>query len=342
MAQSRATIRDVAALAGVSHQTVSRVINDDERVRPVTRQRVEAAITELDYRPNAIARFMATGSTRTFTCLAPNLTDYTFARIIEGAGQEARRQGYYLFSASAADEDTFATLVDQLVSSGRTEGLLVINPYADSRHHRLPAGVPTVFVGARPRAEAVDSVALDDEGASTTATQHLLSLGHRRIATICGPMREDCSQDRLAGYQAALAAAGLSADPDLIIEGDWSATAGHGAFQRLMRLPNPPTAIFAQNDRMAIGVLRAAREAGVQVPGQLAVIGVDDMPLASYFDPSLTTMRQDLAAIGRQAARLLICAVEDPGAERQHLRLSADLIVRESTGSASVRQIAGS
>jgi LacI family repressor for deo operon, udp, cdd, tsx, nupC, and nupG len=194
--------------------------------------------------------------------------------------------------------------------------------------------VATVFVGARPREEAVDSVALDDEGAAVTATNHLLALGHRRIATICGPMREDCSQDRLAGYQQALAAAGVCVDPHLVIEGDWSATSGHEAFQRLVRLPEPPTAIFAQNDRMAIGVLRAAREAGLHVPDDLAVIGVDDMPLASYFDPPLTTMRQDLVEIGCQAAQLLIRAVENPGAERQHLRLPAELIVRKSTGSA--------
>ena len=332
MAQSRATIRDVAVLAGVSHQTVSRVINDGQRVRPATRQRVETAIAELDFRPNAIARFMATGSTYTFTCLAPNLTDYTFARIIEGAEHEARCQGYTLFSASAGDEKTFATLVDQLVTSRRTEGLLVINPYADGRHRHLPDHVPTVYVGARPRDEAVDSVALDDEGAAVAATEHLLALGHRRIGLICGPMSEDCSQDRLAGYQAALAAASLPIDPGLIDEGDWSATSGYQAFQRLARLPAPPSAIFAQNDRMAVGVLRAAREAGLHVPGQLAVVGVDDMPLASYFDPSLTTMRQDLVEIGRQAAHLLISAVENPNAARQHLRLPAKLIVRESTG----------
>ncbi len=340
MAQSRATIRDVATLAGVSHQTVSRVINTDDQVRPATRQRVEAAIAELDFRPNAIARFMATGSTRTFTCLAPNLTDYTFARIIEGAEHEARRCGYFLFSASAEDEDTFASLVDQLVTSRRTEGLLVINPYADGRHQHLPADVPTVFVGARPREETVDSVALDDEGAAISATEHLLALGHRRIAIICGPMREDCSQDRLAGYQVTLAAAGLASDPCLVEEGDWSATSGHEAFVRLMRQPSPPTAIFAQNDRMAVGVLRAAREAGLHVPEQLAVVGFDDMPLASYFDPSLTTMRQDLAEIGCQAAQLLIRAVENPDAPRQHLRLPAELIVREVYG--QCRRPAGS
>lgn len=331
MAQSRATIRDVAALAGVSYQTVSRVINQDDRVRPSTRQRVEAAITELGFRPNAIARSMATGSTQTFTCLAPNLTDYTFARIIEGAEHEARRHGYYLFSASAEDEDTFATLVDQLVTSRRTEGLLVINPYADGRHRHLPANVPTVYVGARPRQEAVDSVALDDEGAARIATEHLLAQGHRRIALICGPMSEDCSQDRLAGYQAALAAAGIAIDPCLVQEGDWSATSGYQAWQRLATLRDRPTAVFAQNDRMAVGVLRAVREAGLRVPDQVAVIGVDDMPLASYFDPALTTMRQDLAEIGRVAAQLLLRAVADPTAPRQHLRLPADLIIREST-----------
>ena len=154
--QSRPTIRDVAAHAGVSYQTVSRVINDSGSVRPATQARVEAAIAELGFRANAIAQFMATGSTRTLTCLSPNLTDYTFACIIEGAEQEARQQGYFLFSASAPDESTFDLLVDQMIASRRTEGLLVINPYADNRFTLLPDTVPTVFVGARPRAESVE------------------------------------------------------------------------------------------------------------------------------------------------------------------------------------------
>jgi LacI family transcriptional regulator len=330
--QSRPTIRDVASLAGVSYQTVSRVINGSDRVKPETRARVEAAIAELDYRPNAIARFMATGSTRTLTCLAPNLTDYTFACIIEGAALEARQQGYSLFAASAADEDTFADLVDQMVTSRRTEGLMVINPYADRRHTLVPDNVPTVYVGARPRDESVDSVALDDQAAGCTATEHLLALGHQRIGLITGPLVEDCSQDRLAGYRQALHTGSLPFDPCLVVEGDWSATSGYQAFMTLARVDRPPTAVFAQNDRMAVGVIRAARDLGLQVPAEIAVVGVDDMPLASYFDPPLTTVRQDLHAIGRAAARLLMSTVEQPEAAHQHLRLPAELVVRQSSG----------
>ena len=329
--QSRPTIRDVAARAGVSYQTVSRVINSSGGVRPATQARVEAAIAELGFRANAIAQFMATGSTHTLTCLSPNLTDYTFACIIEGAEQEARQHGYYLFSASAPDESTFDRLIDQMITSRRTEGLMVINPYADDRFTLLPHAVPTVFVGARPREESVDSVALDDVGAGRLATQHLLARGHRRIGVICGPAMEDCTQDRLEGYQAALTDAGISCDNALVMEDDWSATSGYRALTRLLELDSPPTAIFAQNDRMAVGVLRAARDRGLDIPQDLAVIGVDDMPLASYFDPPLTTLRQDLYAIGRQAAQLVIQAIEQPDAPRQHLLLPAELVVRQST-----------
>jgi LacI family repressor for deo operon, udp, cdd, tsx, nupC, and nupG len=327
------TIREVAARAGVSHQTVSRVINDSERVNPETRARVEAAIQELGFQPNAIARFMAQGRTRTFACFSPNLTDYTFAAIIDGAETEARRHGYFLMSASAPDEAAFSTLVKQLVTSHRTEGLLIINPYADSRHRLLPKNVPVVFAGARPRTESAESVSLDDEAAGEAATQHLINLGHQRIALLSGPLIEDCSQDRLTGYRAALAKAGFPFNPELILEGDWSASSGYRAAQSLMERGLPFTALFAENDRMAIGAIRALREGGRRVPEDISVIGFDDMPLASYFDPPLTTVRQDLFTMGREAAQLLMRAVEQPDHSNQHLRMSGEIIIRSSTAS---------
>ncbi len=333
MARSHVTIRDVAAHAGVSHQTVSRVINNSERVRPETRSRVEAAIAELGYRPNAIARFMARGRTGTLACLAPNLTDYTFASIIEGAQHEARKAGFFLLSASAPDPDTFSALIDQLVASRRTEGIMVINPYADSRHLLLSKDIPTVFAGARPRSEAfVNSVALDDVGAARMATRHLLKLGHRRIGMVTGPMVEDCSQDRNVGFIDALRQSGLEADPQLIVEGDWSASSGYDALNQFLQSMQRPTAVFVQNDRMAVGVLRAARDRGLRIPEELSVIGVDDIPLASYFAPPLTTVRQDFALIGEEAARLLIRAVTEPDAPHQQMQIPAELIVRRSTG----------
>lgn len=333
MARSRVTIRDVAAHAGVSHQTVSRVINNSERVSQETRVLVKAAIEELGYRPNAIARSMARGRTCTLACISPNLTDFTFASIIEGAEAEVRKHGYYLVSSSAPTEEEFSRLVEELFTSRRAEGLFVINPYTDGRHNLLPPVAPTVFVGARPRKrDTVNSVALDDVSVAHQATQHLIDLGHRRIAMITGLMVEDCSQDRYSGYEKALQDNNINTDPSLVITGDWAATSGYQALQQLIELPSPPTAIFAQNDRMAIGVLRAARELGISVPDELSVIGVDDMPLSSYFDPPLTTMRQDPLSIGRDAARLLIDTMEERETSPKHLLLQAQLIQRQSTG----------
>jgi DNA-binding LacI/PurR family transcriptional regulator len=333
MTRSRVTIRDVAAHAGVSHQTVSRVMNGTDYVTPETTARVRQAIADLDYQPNAIARSMARGRTGLLGCIAPNLTDYTFASIIDGADTEMRRHGYFLLSASAGDGAAFATLIDELVNGRRVEGLIVINPYADERHTHLPTDFPIVFAGARPREELTYSVALDDVAAARQATQHLLDLGHRRLAQITGPLAEDCSQDRREGFYQALQAANLTPDPTLEIEGNWSAHSGYQALQQLAQHGPLPTAIFAQNDQMAAGALRAARDLGLTIPEQLSIIGVDDIPMAAYFSPPLTTMRQDFQAIGHEAARLLLGAIEKPDAPQQQLLISANLVLRRSTGS---------
>lgn len=331
MTTSRPTIRDVARQAGVSHQTVSRVINESADVLPETRALVEEAIKELGYRPSAIARSMARGQTHTLACISPNLTDYTFASVIEGAETEARQHGYFILSSSAADPDSFRELVDELVGHRRVDGLIVINPYSDSRFEHLPENFPVVFVGARAHGEGISSVCLDDEQVAYEATRHLISLGHTSIAMVTGPMEEDCSQDRAEGYRRALAEAGIAFDESMIIEGDWSATSGQDALLSFVEQGRAPTAVFAQNDRMAMGVLRAARDVALKVPSQLAVIGVDDMPLSSYFDPPLTTMQQDMPRIGREATRILLDIINKKNTSLREVKLSAQLIVRQST-----------
>ena len=331
MPNPRPTIRDVARKAGVSHQTVSRVINGNESVLPETRALVESAIEQMGYRPSAIARSMARGQTHTLACISPNLTDYTFASVIEGAETEARQHKYFLLSSSASDPQAFHELVNELIGHRRVDGLIVINPYADERYKFLPKDFPLVFVGARSHDEQVCSVALDDEKVAYEATQHLISLGHTNIAMITGPMEEDCSQDRTAGYQRALQEAGISFDETMVIEGDWSATSGQSALQAFVEDGRIPTAVFAQNDRMAMGVLRAARDANLSIPSQLAVIGVDDMPLSSYFDPPLTTMRQDMPLIGQKATRMLLDIIQNKNIAVQDVKLSAQLVVRQST-----------
>jgi DNA-binding LacI/PurR family transcriptional regulator len=309
------------------------VINGTERVNTETRQRVERAIAELGYQPNAIARSMARGRTHTLACIAPNLTDYTFASIIEGAETEARARGYFLLSASAPDEQNFKKLIEQLLDSRRAEGLLVITPYIDSQHAELHADVSTVYIGADPHQEHASLVTLDDRAAGGLATEHLLGLGHRQIAHIIGPLIEDCARNRLEGYRTALQSASIHPDPSLVIEGDWSATSGYQAVRQLLDQEISFSAIFAQNDRMAIGAIRALREAGIKVPEAVSVIGFDDMPLASYFDPPITTIRQETFLMGAEAARLLIRSIEQPEREKTSIYLPCELVIRQSTTS---------
>lgn len=325
------TLRDVASLAGVSHQTVSRVINGASGVTPETLARVESAIRELDFRPHAIARSMAQGRTNTLACLAPNLTDFTYASNMEGAESVAREHGYYLLCASFADESRFAALVDELVAPRRVDGLIVISPYIELPVQRLPKDFTTVLMSGCQRSDVQNLVYLDNYGAAYQATQHLTQLGHRRIAQITGPLAEDCVHERSRGYGDALAAAGIAPDPGLVVAGDWSATSGHAALPELLARAPDVSAVVAQNDRMAVGVIRAAHELGRQVPVDLSVIGFDDMPLASYFDPPLTTMRQDTFAIGQACARLLLDCLRQPPAGPQQVRLEAELVARDST-----------
>ncbi|MBE0672623.1 MAG: LacI family DNA-binding transcriptional regulator [Anaerolineales bacterium] len=332
MAPNRPTIRDVARQAGVSHQTVSRVINGSEDVLPETRAMVEAAIEDLGYHPSAIARSMARGSTHTLAIISPNLTDYTFASVIEGAEVEARQHGYFVMSSSASDPQAFRELVDELVGHGRVDGLIVINPYADERYKLIPRDFPLVFVGARSHDEKICSISLDDERVAYEATRHLISLGHTQIALVTGPMTEDCSQDRTGGYRRALSEAGIPFNKSIVFEGDWSASSGQAALVALLEHGLPPTAVFAQNDRMAMGVLHAARDANLQVPQQLSVIGVDDMPLSSYFDPPLTTMRQDMPQIGQEAIRMLMSIIQKKNVDLQGIKFPAQLVIRQSTG----------
>jgi LacI family transcriptional regulator len=331
MTNNRPTIRDVALQAGVSHQTVSRVINGKEDVSPETRALVEAAIEQMGYHPSAIARSMARGQTHTLACISPNLTDYTLASVIEGAETEARQHDYFLLSSSAKDPESFSRLVDELVGHRRVDGLIVINPYSDKRFEHLPANFPMVFVGAQSHQQDVSSVCLDDEKVAYEATKHLISLGHTKIAMITGPMEEDCSLDRTEGYQRALQEAGIPFDKTKVIEGDWSASSGQNALISLIERGRRPSAVFAQNDRMAMGVLRAARDLNIKVPTELAVIGVDDMPLSSYFDPPLTTMRQDMPRIGQEATRMLLDIIQKKNTDLREVKLPAQLVVRQST-----------
>lgn len=335
LVKSNPTIKDVAARAGVSRQTVSRVINNKAEVSPETRARVLATIKELDYRPNAIARSMVAGRTCTLGCISPNITDYTFAINIESAQAEARRQGYFILTGSAPTEADVEPLLEEMLHR-QVDGLLILNPCADDRYRcflpLIENGMAVVYLNNTPRYEPVSSVRCDDRDGGYQATSYLIDLGHTAVAIIIGPDNEECTLDRLEGYRQALAQAGLAFDPGLTVSGDWSATSGYQATRRLLEAGCSFSAIFAQNDRMAVGAIRALREADLRTPDDVSVIGFDDIPLASYFDPPLTTFRQPMEESGRQAARLLIETIRNPDCSPKAVLLHAHLVERSSCG----------
>jgi DNA-binding LacI/PurR family transcriptional regulator len=332
MTKKSPTIRDVAKLAGVSHQTVSRVINHSDHVLPATRARVNAAIEELGYRPNAIARSMASGKTKNLAYIAPNLADYTFASILQSAEAYLRSKGYTLLISTAETEDELRILIDDLVTDGRVDGLIIQTPIMEQYHRKMMGSVPFVFVGVNPPLDG-DYTTIDHDNyqISQLAVDHLVSLGHRKIATIIGMEREDCVVDRIQGFKDQMQVHGCLQKPDWTIIGDWSASSGYQAAETFLKLSDRPTAIYAQNDRMAIGAIHAARDLGYRVPEDLSVVGVDDIPLSRHFSPPLTTVRQDFSKLGQRTATMLLenLIIEQ---RNRHIRMPVELIVRSSTG----------
>ncbi|MFU8826328.1 MAG: LacI family DNA-binding transcriptional regulator [Brevefilum sp.] len=330
--QKRITIADVARKAGVSKQTVSRVINDKPDVAPQTRKRIQDLMKAMGYAPDPIARSMK-GSTYTLGCITPNLSDFNLATIVQAAQKEAHEQGFFTLVASAASEIDFLPLLNEMINR-RVDGLLIINPRDDNRYqHILPLlaeGMPTVYIKNMPGEERVTAICLDDELGGTLATQYLLSLGHTSIVTILGPENEECTQKRLAGYKSALYEAGIAVDERLILNGDWTAESGRAAITKLLRYDVRFSAIFAQNDWMAIGAMRALRENGLQIPGHISIVGYDDLPITSFIDPPLTTIRQPIEQFGGIAAKMLIDHIKLPHTQPQIIKLDPTLVIRET------------
>ncbi|MCX7855177.1 MAG: substrate-binding domain-containing protein, partial [Anaerolineae bacterium] len=245
----------------------------------------------------------------------------------------------FILTGSAPTEGEVESLLEEFLHR-QVDGLMVFNPYADQRfRYLLPlieSGIPIVYLGNTPRGEPVSSVRCDDRDGGFQATRYLLELGHAAIATVTGPPNEECVEDRLKGYFRALEESGLPVDDRRVVCGDWSAISGYRAARSLLETGVPFTAIFAQNDQMAIGAIRALREAGLQVPRDISVIGFDDIPLASYFDPPLTTLRQPMAELGGHVARLLITAIREPDSSPNQVLLPAHIVERASCAPPSV------
>ena len=318
----RVSMAMVASRAGVSGQTVSRVVNDSPRVDPATRERVEQAMAELGYRPHRAARALRTGRSQTVGLVVTTLATVGNSRMLQASAEAAEERGYALTLVTAGDSvaGAFERLAEQEV-----DGAIVLNEASAlvSAVDR-PAGLPLVVVDA-PGAVGLAVVHSDHVGGAAVATAHLLGLGHRTVHHLAGPNDSFAASERERGWRETLVAAGIAPPP--VVRGDWSAEAGYAAGEAL----RSASAVFCANDQMALGLLRALAELGRQVPADVSVIGFDDVPDAANYRPPLTTIRQDFTALAHRAVGLLVAEIEgSPGAEASAV-VPTLLIERAST-----------
>jgi LacI family transcriptional regulator len=330
-------LEDIGRLAGVSRSTVSRVINDDPHVAADTRAKVLEIIKQANYQPNMAARGLAAGRTQILGIVIPRgvadlFSDPYFPLLIQAISSACNALDYSVMLWLAEPEHE-RRMIRKILYSGLIDGAIVAcalmdDPVVDAF---AEAQLPFILVGRHPSGGPVSYVDVDNVSAARDIVMHLLRLGHRRVATISGPRNMVPGVDRLEGYVTALRQRGLAPDPNLMVEGDFTEAGGQAAMQRL--LPHAPEAVFAASDMMAVGALRALREAGRRVPEDVAVVGFDDMPFAARTDPALTTVRQPIHRTGVTAAETLIDMIVHPDAIPRRIILPTEIAVRESCGS---------
>ena len=307
---------DVARLAGVSHQTVSRVLNNHPNVRVETARRVRAAIAELGYRPNRAARALVTGRSQLLGVVALNTTLYGPASLLTAFERAAGNAGFAVSvgSVGSLDRQSISAVIERHLDQ-RVAGIVAIAPVASAAEAMdgLTAEVPLVTIDGDPQ-RTTAGVTVDQAAGARAATQHLLDAGHRTVWHVSGPADWFDSAGRVAGWEATLRDAGAEVPP--VLPADWSAASGYRVGQTLARIPEV-TAVFAANDHLALGILRALHERGLRVPDDISVVGFDDVPEAGYFIPPLTTVRPDFHAVAERALTLLLLQIEagTPSAE---------------------------
>lgn len=330
------SIKEVAKRAGVSIGTVSNVISGNTPVSPELRERVLAAIQELDYHPNHIARSLKVGQTNMVGMLIPDITNPVFPEMVRGAGDAAWERGYLLVTANTDDKVSREADVMSMLRSRCVDGMLLTAvPNQEPAPHiqnALDFGVPIVCIDRLPRGLAVDSVCVDNMRAAQDCVRHLIRIGHRDIAILTGLLSLDIGRDRLSGYEAALREAGLPVRKELILEGDFREETGYRFGKELLLAYERPTALFVSNGLMTVGVLQAMDETGTHCPQDLALATFDDLPFGRAYHPRLTAVAQPTYELGNQAAQLLIDRIERRlTGEPVSVRLKAELRIREST-----------
>lgn len=332
------TLEDIAKQTGVSRSTVSRVVNNHPNVREDVRKRVLEAIRQTGFFPNAAARSLALQHSWTIGLILPNsvsffFTDPYYPHLTKGIAQACNQHNYTLALFLVESKEDEEKIFPRVCHRGFLDGVIV-----QSGHHGdqeiigrlVDAKMPMCICGRPFRSDNVSYVDVDNVNASYLAVSHLIQLGRHRIGTIAGPSTSTVGIDRMAGYRKALLSKGISIDESLIAEGDFTEAGGSYAMRRL--LPAEPDAIFAASDIMALGAMRAIREAGLSIPDDIAFVGFDDLPLAALEDVQLTTIRQPVVQSGSRAVELLIDLIENGENPPRHIIMDTELIIRRSCG----------
>lgn len=326
------TIKQVAERAGVSMSTVSHVLNGTHYVSPHLTQRVLAAVNELGYRQNPIARILAGGRSRVVGVLVPELFNTYAGEIIRGIDDELLVNDYEMMLYTTRRGKHLASTYASTFASGLVTGMVIIVPQDlnDFTRSLDVQQIPHVVIDPEIGGNHGVTVSSTNWQGAYDATRYLIELGHQRIGFITGAMFLECANDRLAGYKAALDDSNLPFQAEYIAEGDFLQPKAYMVANQLLDLPTPPTAIFASNDYTAFGVIEAARSRGIKVPEDLSVVGFDDTPQAAAMRPGLTSVRQSLVEMGRRAARLLLQYIQQPDAPPNSICLPTEFIIRES------------
>lgn len=327
-----ATIREVAQRAGVSPSTVSHVINQTRYVSEDVTGRVRRAMKELGYRPNMLARSLRRGETRTVGMILPDSSNPYFAELGHAIESCVFNHGYSLILCNSEGDREKEAFYTRVLMEKQVDGVLFISSgyEDDSIQPLLENGIPLVVIDRICGDLEVDVVLTDNYQGGYEAGSYLAGLGHRRMGMITGPTRVTPSAERETGFRQALSEQGLGLDENLIASGTFNANTGYKAAKTLLSNPHPPEAIFASNDMMAVGALRAAHELGLSVPGDLSLVGFDDIELASYVVPPLTTIAQPKDEIGKAAVELIIRRITEPKRSPEKIMLQNTLVQRSS------------
>lgn len=335
------TLKDVAQRAGVSVQTVSSILHERPGYAPATRAHVLAAIEELGYRPFAIAQSLRTRQTHTIALIISDIANPSFATMASAAEDYAHKFGYSLVVYNTHDDIEREIGYIRTVAQRWIDGALFVSTEdrATSLDAFHTAGIPVVAIDRIPEGYRGPSVTLDNNKAGRMAADHLLDLGHTILAHISGPMRLQLARERRAGFAQAIEARGLQQGPCVGGEGNWGCEYGYRALMSLLACAPRPTGIFAANDRMAIGAMRAIYEVGLRVPDDISVIGLDDIELAAYQSPPLTTVRQSFTDLATRALQLLLAVLSGQEPVQPQVVLEPSLIVRQTTARPGRREI---